>query len=133
MKENINLPLYYGASAEIFHRAGILRNNMTEAEKALWNVLNYKQVGGFKFRRQHPINRFIVDFYCHKAKLVIELDGEIHKKIDVAEKDFGREQILKNYGIEIVRFKNEEVLTNVNDVALVIKRKLEELCPLKPL
>lgn len=85
MKENIHLPLFYGASPEIFRRAEILRNNMTGAEQMLWDKINYKQLKGYRFRRQHPINRFIADFYCHKAKLVIELDGNIHDKKEVAE------------------------------------------------
>ena len=118
---------------EIFRRAEILRNNMTEAEKMLWSRLSYKQTSGFKFRRQHPINQFIVDFYCHKTKLVVELDGGIHNKREVAERDEGREQMLRNYGLEILRFKNDEVLTNIESVIASIIQKLIELDPSKPL
>ncbi|HSY76525.1 MAG TPA: endonuclease domain-containing protein, partial [Bacteroidia bacterium] len=109
MKENIKLPLYYGASMEIFRRAEILRKNMTESERLLWGRLNNNQIDGLKFHRQHPINQFIVDFYCHKVKLVIELDGGIHLKREVVERDYGREEILRNYGLEILRFDNDEV------------------------
>jgi very-short-patch-repair endonuclease len=126
MRENIKLPLYYGASIEIFMRAETLRSNMTESEKLLWNRLNNKQINGLKFRRQHPINQFIVDFYCHQAKLVIELDGGIHNKRQVAEHDTGREAMLTNYGLKILRFKNEEVLFNIENVISKIKHNIEE-------
>ena len=126
MKENIKLPLFYGASIEIFRRAEILRHNMTEAEQLLWRELNFNQIKGYKFRRQHPINQFIVDFYCHKAKLVIELDGEIHNKEEVAERDEGREYMLKNFGLEVIRFKNKDVKENINLVLSQIKQKLVE-------
>ncbi len=133
MNESINLPMYYGTSIEILNRATLLRNNMTKAEKLLWNGLNNKQVNGLKFRRQHPINQFIVDFYCHQVKLVIELDGEIHNRKDVAEKDVGRESVLINYGLTIIRFSNEDVITNTEDVVSKIKQKTAELCSPKPL
>jgi len=129
VKENINLPLFYGASIEIFRRAEILRNHMTEAEQLLWNKLNHKQLNGYRFRRQHPINQFIVDFYCHRAKLVIELDGEIHLKEEVAERDQGREAMIRNFGIEILRFRNQDVKENIDKVLLAIKHKLSESAP----
>jgi imidazole glycerol-phosphate synthase subunit HisF len=69
--------MFDGASPLIFERAKDLRKNMTEAEKVLWFHLKQNS-GGFKFRRQHPLGIYIADFYCHKAKLVIELDGTIH-------------------------------------------------------
>lgn len=133
MKENINLPMYYGASMEIFRRAEILRNNMTEAEGLLWNRLNFNQLKGFKFRRQHPINQFIVDFYCHKLKLVIELDGGIHLKKDVRERDSGRESVLRSFGLEIIRFNNDEVLTNIEVVISNINKRITVLSASKPL
>jgi very-short-patch-repair endonuclease len=133
MKENIKLPLYYGASMEIFRRAEILRKNMTESERLLWGRLNNNQIDGLKFHRQHPINQFIVDFYCHKVKLVIELDGGIHLKREVVERDYGREEILRNYGLEILRFDNDEVLTNIESVILRIKQILNKLSSSKPL
>jgi very-short-patch-repair endonuclease len=132
MSENIKLPLYYGASIEIFIRAETLRKNMTEAEKLLWEKLNHNQLSGFKFRRQHPINQFIVDFYCHKLKLVIELDGEIHNKTEVAERDAGREHMLQNFGLQVIRFKNSEVLKDIDSVITEIKRKTVELSAPNP-
>ena len=133
MKENINLPLYYGASIEIFMRAEVLRNNMTETEKILWGRLNNNQISGFKFRRQHPINKFIADFYCHKAKLVIELDGKIHGQKEIAEHDAGREYVIKGFGLEILRFKNEEILNDLENVISKIQARLSSCLSSKPL
>ncbi|MCS4434570.1 endonuclease domain-containing protein [Aquiflexum gelatinilyticum] len=72
-KEN----LFYGASPEIFRRARELRKNTTPSENSLWTLLRKKQFEGYKFRRQHPVNKFIADFYCHELRLIIELDGGI--------------------------------------------------------
>jgi very-short-patch-repair endonuclease len=71
--------MYYGATPETFEKAKVLRDTLTKAEKLLWNNLKGKKLMGFRFRRQHPIDIFIADFYCHELKLVIEVDGEIHK------------------------------------------------------
>jgi len=127
MAENFKLPLYYGASIEIFNRATVLRKNMTEAEMLLWNKLNNKQLMGLKFRRQHPINQFIVDFYCHKLKLIIEIDGEIHLKEEVAERDKSRQYMLNKFGLEVIRFKNDEVIGSCESVVLKLKQKLIQL------
>jgi len=108
--------MHYGATADIFQTAVILRNNMTKSEKVLWEQLKYKKLNGIKFRRQHPIDRYIVDFYSHKYKLVIELDGEIHLKKEVVKKDIEREKELVNFGLKVIRFKNEEVLNNIDNV-----------------
>ena len=77
-------PLYYkenltwAAKPDIYKKAKELRKSMTVAEELLWNRLKNNKLGGLKFRRQHPLDIFIADFYCHKLKLVIEIDGEIH-------------------------------------------------------
>ncbi len=94
MYDNSN-NMHYGAFGETFRLAKMLRRNMTETEALLWNELKSNKLDGYKFRRQHPIGRFIVDFYCHKAMLVIELDGEIHQEPDVAENDINRENEIK--------------------------------------
>ena len=130
MKENIKLPLYYGASIEIFQRAEILRNNMTEAEKVLWNKLSNNQILGLKFRRQHPINQFIVDYYCHKLKLVIEIDGGIHLKKEVAERDKGREYMLKNFDLHILRFNNDSIINDIENVLLQLRETISILSAL---
>jgi len=110
---------HYGATPEIFDRAQELRKQMTEAEKKLWKRLRNRKFEGLKFRRQHPINRFVVDFYCHEKLLVVELDGGIHNEISVKERDEGREGELKNFGLKIVRFTNLEVL---NDMSIVLQK-----------
>lgn len=117
--------MHYNATENIQAKAKELRKQMTPAEKLLWTKLNNKQVLGLKFRRQHPIDIFIVDFYCHKAKLVIEIDGEYHKDKSVSEYDKGRTSELEQYGLTVVRFTNKEVL---NDVGLVINQINELKC-----
>ncbi len=120
MKE-IDRPYYYGASPEILKRAEILRKNLTIAEATLWERLNKSQLDGLRFKAQHPIDRFIVDFYCHKALLVIEIDGEIHAHSEVDERDEGREYEIKKLGLSVLRFRNGEVLSNLDKVVLSIK------------
>ena len=68
-------PFYFGASIELLSRAGNLRRDMTRAEKILWQKLRNKQMDGFRFRRQHPIDTFVADFFCYQAMQVVEVDG----------------------------------------------------------
>lgn len=98
------------ASPEIFRRAKELREKMTPAEQALWEKLRAGRFQGIKFRRQHPLSKFIVDFYCHQYQLVIELDGEVHEEKDQKERDLGREEELKNLGMRLLRFSNDSVI-----------------------
>lgn len=117
-----NLPdMFYGAKTVIFHNAGKLRKNMTEAEKMLWNRLNKSQLG-VRFKAQHPIDIFIADFYCHRHKLVIELDGGIHEKQQ--EYDEWRTDELKYLGIKVIRFTNNEVFKDIDGVVEKIKSAL---------
>ena len=108
--------LFYGASPEIHKRARELRKQMTPAEKLLWSKLRNKAFFGLKFRRQHPIKRFIVDFYCHEQKLIVELDGSIHDEFDQLEYDQGRTIELEELGLKIIRFRNEEVFHATEDI-----------------
>ncbi len=112
--------MYYGATASAFEKARQLRNQMTKEELMLWERIKGKQVCNVRFRRQHPINTFIADFYCHEAKLVIELDGKIH--LQSIEYDIERTKIIENFNIKVIRFENEEVLTKINDVILQITK-----------
>jgi very-short-patch-repair endonuclease len=98
---------------------------MTEAEKMLWYHLK-RGVNGLKFRRQHPIGVYVADFYCHKMKLVIELDGSIHEVKEIMERDKRREDDLKNWGYEIIRFKNQEVEQHLGTVLTTIEIKTIE-------
>ncbi|MBU0502073.1 MAG: endonuclease domain-containing protein [Candidatus Margulisbacteria bacterium] len=107
--------------------AKTLRREQTKAEKLLWGYLNNRGVGGAKFRRQHPVNRFILDFYCPAKKLAIEIDGGIH---DIQkEYDFARQQTLEAKGIRFIRFKNEEVLDALDSVIKKIKFALSPSPP----
>ena len=99
-----------------------LRRNMTPAEKILWQVLRANKLG-VHFRRQQVIQGFIVDFYCHKAGLVIEVDGDIHDL--QKEEDERREKVLSEMGLRIVRFGNDEVGMNLSAVVGKIKGLLE--------
>ena len=89
---------------------------MTPAESMLWSFLRNKSFLGLKFRRQHPIKNFIVDFYCHELKMVIELDGSIHDQNDQAEYDLGRTFELEELGLKVIRFRNEEVFDSIERV-----------------
>ncbi|HXP51359.1 MAG TPA: endonuclease domain-containing protein [Bacteroidia bacterium] len=121
----INMSIYFGASPEILKRADVLRKEMTMAEKILWQKINKNQIKGYRFRAQHPIGKFIVDFYCPKALLVIELDGKIHLNKVVAERDDGREVEIKKLGIRILRFTNEEVLEGIDKVLETISVSID--------
>ena len=114
--------MFYGAKPLIFERAKELRQNMTPAEIILWERLRNKQLEGFRFKAQHPIDKFIVDFYCHKARLLIELDGTSHD--NKGEYDNGRTAELARYDLKVIRFTNQEVET---DIEYVIGRILEIL------
>ena len=99
-----------------------LRKNPTEAEQRLWSRLRRKQLGGHRFRRQVPMGRYVVDFICHDARLVVEVDGGGHAaQID---RDRERESFLETRGYRTVRFWNNEVLGNTDGV---VERILEEL------
>jgi very-short-patch-repair endonuclease len=113
MKE-LNKSMYFGARPETLSAAKILRRKMTVSEKLLWERLNQKKVSGIRFRRQHPISYFIADFYCHEARLVIELDGEIHKQ--QVEYDDGRSAEMEKYFIKVIRFTNSVVENNMEEV-----------------
>lgn len=99
----------YSGNKDLVKKARELRNNMTLAEILLWSELRSKKVEGYKFRRQQPIFDYIVDFYCHELKLIIEVDGEIHSLYEQAEKDKKRDRILKINGFNILHFSNYEV------------------------
>ena len=103
-----------------------LRNNLTIAEAKLWSLIKNKQLGDRKFRRQHSIGNFIVDFYCPKEKLVIELDGQIHYNLVSEEKDHKRDLILKAYDIKVLRFENKMVLEQQDIVMNAIKNEFKE-------
>ena len=108
--------LTWDAKPGIFENAKVLRRSMTSAEEILWRHLRNKQLKGFKFRRQHPVNIFIADFYCHEKKLIIELDGGIHDLPEQHEYDDSRTFLLEEKGFKILRFRNEEVENELEEV-----------------
>jgi very-short-patch-repair endonuclease len=103
--------MHDGATPKVFKNAAKLRENMTEPEIKLWDYLKTKPLG-YKFRRQHPIAGYVLDFYCHKLRLSIEIDGGYHLKKEQKEKDTQRTEYLKGVGIAEHRFTNEEILSN---------------------
>ena len=99
-----------------------LRNDATPAEQLLWQYLKSKQLDGYKFRRQHGIGPYILDFYCSPARLGIELDGNVHDDVIVQENDLTREGYLKEIAnIRVLRFENEEVCSNIEAVVEEIR------------
>ena len=103
-------------------RARERRADQTPVERHLWQLLSGKQRLGFKFRRQHVIDRFIVDFYCAEAALVIELDGEVHKY--TGERDAERQKCLEELGLTVLRFTNEDVFNKLENVIVQIDQVL---------
>ena len=122
MATNMN----YGASKTIFQYAEVLRKNMTEAEKIVWERLCKNQLD-VRIRRQHPIFKYIADYYCHELKLVIEIDGGIHLSKENSEYDISRDTTLNELGIQIIRFTNAQVTSGIEQVIKKIKKKIEEL------
>ncbi len=108
--------MYFGAKPELFRLAQNMRNNPTKAENILWKRIKQFRKDGYIFRKQHPMDIFIADFYCHKLKLVIEVDGEIHSGNKAKEYDDSRSGELERFGIIVLRFKNEDVLNNLDIV-----------------
>lgn len=79
----------------------------------MWELLRRKQLDGVKFRRQHPFGRYIADFYSDEAKLVIEIDGSVHETVSQKEYDAIRDDIIRNYGVRILRISNEDIKNNL--------------------
>lgn len=94
---------------ELKERRRYLRNNGTSAEATLWTLLSKKQLEGRKFRRQHSIKNYVVDFYCPSEKLIIELDGDVHFSAAGVEYDQKRDEELRQLGFKIIRIENEDI------------------------
>ena len=117
-----------GASFNIKAKARELRETMTVAEKILWNKLRRRQLNGKYFRRQHPYNIYILDFYCFEANLVIEVDGEIHLKRRIYDEE--RTKFLNSSGAKVLRFSNHEIETKLDWVIERINENLIQCYPL---
>jgi very-short-patch-repair endonuclease len=108
-----------GTTPEIEEAARKLRKNLTPAESRLWEFLRNKQLEGLRFRCQHPVGRFILDFYCPSCKLVVEIDGEVHQFQE--DYDEARTEKLNQYGYKVLRFTNEQVMNHLSEVLAEIK------------
>ena len=118
-----------GASFNIKAKSRDLRKIMTEEEKILWSRLRKRQQSGMYFRRQHPYNIYILDFYCFKANLTIEVDGEIHKKTIIYDAE--RSRFLESSGLTVLRFTNKDIETRIEWVLAVINKYLMKSNPPK--
>ena len=101
-----------------------LRNNATPAEKLLWGVLQHSNLEGYKFRRQHSVGSYIVDFYCPSARLAVELDGDSHFTDESIEHDRQRTAYLNALNIRVIRFTNADVFDNLHEVCEKILENL---------
>ncbi|WP_168210855.1 endonuclease domain-containing protein [Persicimonas caeni] len=107
----------YNDRAQLLERARWLRKNQTWPEKRLWARLRRRQVGGYKFRRQYVLEPFIIDFYCLKRKVAVEVDGPVHSREDLAEKDEARTETLEEqYGVKMLRFSVQDIYQRIEEV-----------------
>ena len=112
-------------------RARTLRQSMTEAERRVWQIMRSHQMQGRRFRRQVPIGRYIADFICHEARLIVEIDGGQHDRSSPYEAE--RIGFLQNEGYRVLRFWNHEVLANLDGVHAAIARELVDITPTQTL
>jgi very-short-patch-repair endonuclease len=124
---SVEYPMYFGATPDVFKKAKELRKYGTAAENILWSRLNRNQILGLQIRRQHPIERFIADFYFAKIRLVIEVDGSIHELPENKDYDIGRSEILNDFGITVIRFSNAQVINNLDQVITEIEETVKQL------
>ena len=114
------MPEHHYPSKHMINRARSLRREETPPEQLLWLALRNAQIGGMKFRRQHPIGPYVADFFCHAAKLVVELDGMSHD--DKLRQDTEKTKYLEGQGFRILRVTNEDVMRDLDAVAREIAR-----------
>jgi len=119
--------MFKGAPPGSFAKAKELRSNLTAAEKVVWELLNKEQFKQYKFRRQHPVYLYIVDFYSHRLSLVIEIDGEYHNLKEQIKKDEQRTKDLNFQGLKLIRFTNKEVFEEIEKVENEILRTITEI------
>ncbi|HEX6368352.1 MAG TPA: endonuclease domain-containing protein [Longimicrobium sp.] len=113
-------------SHEVRLAARQMRKNPTPAEKALWRVLRDRAVNGLRFRRQHTLDGLVLDFYCAEVRLCVELDGDIHDTDAQRERDDARTAHLQARDIRVLRFRNEEVLSDMRSVLTRIAKAAAE-------
>jgi very-short-patch-repair endonuclease len=103
-----------GSTKTVEQAARTMRREPTAAEEVLWGALRKNQVSGLKFRQQHPVGRFVLDFYCASCKLAVEVDGDVHD--EQTERDAERTKVLERYGYHVLRFRNEQVMRELPKV-----------------
>lgn len=130
-KELVTTGFHLPYNPKLNSRARELRKNMTEAEKKLW--FNYLRKFKCRVLRQRPIDNYIVDFYCPKLRLVIEIDGDTHFTEEGKQYDEERTATLEGYGLKIIRFLNTQVMQNLEMVCEEIEKVMESLIPPTPL
>jgi len=123
------MKIYY--NPKLRQLARNLRNNSTLSEVLLWNELKGRQINGFQFFRQKPIGNFIVDFYCTKLKLVIEIDGDSHEIKKNQIRDKKKDQFLQSLGLSIIRIGDWDVKQNLSVVIEELVEKIELIHPPK--
>ncbi len=104
---------HYNKKSEIEKRR-FLRKEQTFTEKIVWTYLRRKQMLNYKFRRQYSVDYYVIDFYCPRLKLAVEIDGDVHNQLDQKEYDVKREDHLRKFNITFIRLTNEELLGNPN-------------------
>jgi len=124
LSDTLERTMFYGAKPETFLKAKVLREKMTIPEKLLFERLRKNQVLGLRFKAQHPIGQFIVDFYCHQLRLVIEVDGEIHENNEAKEYDCNRSLELEKFELKVIRFKNKDIIDDTDSVI----REIIDIC-----
>ena len=127
MTESYNDNLHKEAIGKLYQYGRELRQEATEAEKLLWTELRNRKLDSLKFRRQHPLDKFIVDFYCNEKKLVVELDGGVHNEKINKEYDEARTAMLAGLNIIVLRFKNEDVINNMKEVLRKISDVIDKV------
>lgn len=118
---------HYFASPKTKKRAKALRRNETLSEKKLWEIVRNGNINGLKFRRQHALANYIADFYCHELRLVIEIDGDIHDRNDVKMNDERRTARIMEFGVKVMRYKNEDVFFHSDYIVHDILQLREEM------
>ncbi|MDP3970451.1 MAG: DUF559 domain-containing protein [bacterium] len=117
-----NKPIEIELHKKLVALSRLMRREATEAEQIIWINIRRCQVQGAKFRRQHPFFKFILDFYCHQYKIIIEIDGPYH--VYQLERDYRRDSFLKSKGYIVLRFTNDEVITNIDKVLTIIETEI---------
>ncbi|MFA9390267.1 MAG: endonuclease domain-containing protein [Prolixibacteraceae bacterium] len=129
---DLGVNMFYGAPQILFDFAKQLRDKPTEAEEFLWKQLSNKKIQNIRFKHQHPILYFIADFYCHKAKLIIEVDGGYHQLPSQYEYDCNRDLELEILGLKVLRFTNEQVLIDIDNTLQEIEDVVKHRLPPAP-